>query len=488
MKGIFVLPNSASSVLRENFAVFQPIGNSQNSCFSYDQLLKALSEDKKSEIYKKIINEFEKFKNSLSKDKFFAVFGLEKNDFLDTLSLNLEIAKHLNLPVVCEFDDEISLNIAKNQIKSQKLQNIANVLNKEFITENGDKFDIKADFSKIENLINSANSQILTPLAFENMLYKRASANLKYVVLPESDDERILKAAHIINESKAVKIVLLGDENEINSKAKNLGLNLDGIRIINPANNEYSDEFANTLYELRKAKGMELEKAKALVKDRTYFGTMLVYSGICDAMVSGASTTTAETIRPALQTIKMKPGVSTVSGSFLMCMDSEVYLFADCAITPNPTAEQLAGIVVSSAATASAFGIEPKIAMLSYSTGSSGSGEDVEFVINATNLAKELAPNLDIEGPIQFDAAVDKIVAAKKLPNSKVAGNANVFIFPNLNCGNICYKAVQRSSGAVAIGPILQGLKKPVNDLSRGCLVEDVVNTILISAIQAGEN
>ncbi|MBQ3674351.1 MAG: phosphate acetyltransferase, partial [Campylobacter sp.] len=188
------------------------------------------------------------------------------------------------------------------------------------------------------------------------------------------------------------------------------------------------------------------------------------------------------------QTIKMKPGVSTVSGSFLMCMDSEVYLFADCAITPNPTAEQLAGIVVSSAATASAFGIDPKIAMLSYSTGSSGSGEDVEFVINATNLAKELAPNLDIEGPIQFDAAVDKIVAAKKLPNSNVAGNANVFIFPNLNCGNICYKAVQRTSGAVAIGPILQGLKKPVNDLSRGCLVEDVVNTILISAIQAGEN
>ncbi|MBP5778559.1 MAG: phosphate acetyltransferase, partial [Campylobacter sp.] len=315
MKGIFILPSAKNSVFGENFVVFEPIGNSQNSCLSFDETLKILSQNKKNELLKKIINEFEKFKNSLSNEKYFAVLGMQKNDILNTNSLNLQIAKNLNLPIIGEFNDEISLNIAKIQMKNQKICNIGNVLNGEFIAENGDKFDIKADFNKIENLINSANSQILTPLAFENMLYKRASANLKSVVLPESDDERILKAAHIINESKAVKIVLLGDENEINSKAKNLGLNLDGIRIINPAHNEYLDEFANTLYELRKAKGMELEKAKALVKDRTYFGTMLVYSGLADAMVSGASTTTAETIRPALQTIKMKPGVSTVSGS-----------------------------------------------------------------------------------------------------------------------------------------------------------------------------
>ena len=435
----------------------------ENSCFDEDEFINLLSKNEKSKIIKTVINKF----NNLSKNyKFTVVKGFSNLEFLDQIALNLEFAKNLNLHFICNCKNETLKNIIKTQCQNAGLT-----------------------FANLENFEDlSKNKEIVTPLSFENMLYQRAIANLKSVVLPESDDERILKAAHIINESKAVKIVLLGDENEVKSKAANLGLNLDGIRIINPANNEYSDEFASTLYELRKAKGMELEKAKSLVKDRTYFGTMLVYSGVCDAMVSGASTTTAETIRPALQTIKMKPGVSTVSGSFLMCMENEVYLFADCAITPNPTPEQLAGIVVSSAATAKAFGIDPKVAMLSYSTGTSGSGDDVDFVINATNLAKELAPDLAIEGPIQFDAAVDKTVATKKLPNSKVAGSANVFIFPNLNCGNICYKAVQRTSGAVAIGPILQGLKKPVNDLSRGCLVEDVVNTILISAIQAGEN
>ena len=496
MNGIYILTFSKAILPKisqifgskfKNIKIFEPIGDGEFSCFDEKSAFELLAKGEKSKFIKMIISKFDEMRKNWD---FIIVNGFFDLKMFNKTNLNLELSKHLNLQILACFEDEKEADFFKNLAKIANAQNSLNLIKENFVFDSGEKFALNeiTNESKFFDLLEAKMPNMVTPLRFENDLYAKAASNLKSVVLPESDDERILKAAHIINESKAVKIVLLGDENEINSKAKNLGLNLDGIRVINPANNEYSDEFANTLYELRKAKGMELEKAKALVKDRTYFGTMLVYSGICDAMVSGASTTTAETIRPALQTIKMKPGVSTVSGSFLMCMDSEVYLFADCAITPNPTAEQLAGIVVSSAATASAFGIDPKIAMLSYSTGSSGSGEDVEFVINATNLAKELAPNLAIEGPIQFDAAVDKIVAAKKLPNSKVAGNANVFIFPNLNCGNICYKAVQRSSGAVAIGPILQGLKKPVNDLSRGCLVEDVVNTILISAIQAGEN
>lgn len=317
------------------------------------------------------------------------------------------------------------------------------------------------------------------------MLFDRAKSNLKTVVLPESNDDRVLKAAQILLENEAVNIILLGEKINIEERAKFLNLNLEKAVIINTKDNAYKDDFTNTLYELRKSKGMELEKAKSLMEDRTYFGTMLVYKGVADAMVSGASTTTAQTIRPALQFIKMKPGISNVSGSFIVCLDTKTQIYADCAITPNPTTDQLANIAISTAKTAKNFGLDPKVAMLSYSTGDSGCGEDVDFIIEATKKAKELDPNLKIEGPIQFDAAVDKAVAAKKLPNSAVAGNANTFIFPNLNCGNICYKAVQRTANAIAIGPILQGLNKPVNDLSRGCLVEDIVNTVLISAIQS---
>ena len=229
---------------------------------------------------------------------------------------------------------------------------------------------------------------------------------------------------------------------------------------------------------------MELAQAKELIKDRTYFGTMLVYKGLANAMVSGASTTTAQTIRPALQFVKTKPGVTSVSGSFIMCANGQIHFYADCAIMPNPSPSDLAGAAIATAATAREFGFEPKVAMLSYSTGDSGSGPSVDAIIEATKILKELDPSLDVEGPIQFDAAIDPVVAAKKLPNSKVAGSANVFIFPDLNCGNICYKAVQRTANALAIGPILQGLNKPINDLSRGCLVEDIVNTALISAIQ----
>ncbi|WP_086232693.1 phosphate acetyltransferase [Campylobacter devanensis] len=364
---------------------------------------------------------------------------------------------------------------------------LARNLNAPFLLSNQTAYKAKLlGFKSLKSIdeIKNTQSNYITPLKFETLLYQKAAQKLKTVVLPESNDDRVLKACDILLNSGAISLILLGDENDINKRANELGLNLSKAKIINPANSELLEEFATTLYDLRKSKGMELEKAKELIKDRTYFGTMLVYKGLASAMVSGASTTTAQTIRPALQFIKTKPGVTSVSGSFIMCANGQIHFYADCAIMPNPTPKDLAGAAIATAATAREFGFEPKVAMLSYSTGDSGSGSSVDAIIEATKILKELDPSLDVEGPIQFDAAIDPVVAAKKLPNSKVAGNANVFIFPDLNCGNICYKAVQRTANALAIGPILQGLNKPINDLSRGCLVEDIVNTALISAIQ----
>ena len=364
---------------------------------------------------------------------------------------------------------------------------LARNLNAPFLLSNQTAYKAKLlGFKSLKSIdeIKNTQSNYITPLKFETLLYQKAAQKPKTVVLPESDDDRILKACDILLRSNAVGITLLGDKGQISQRASELGLNLDKADIINPANSELLEEFATTLYELRKSKGMELAQAKELIKDRTYFGTMLVYKGLASAMVSGASTTTAQTIRPALQFIKTKPGVTSVSGSFIMCANGQIHFYADCAIMPNPSPSDLAGVAIATAATAREFGFEPKVAMLSYSTGDSGSGPSVDAIIEATKILKELDPSLDVEGPIQFDAAIDPVVAAKKLPNSKVAGSANVFIFPDLNCGNICYKAVQRTANALAIGPILQGLNKPINDLSRGCLVEDIVNTALISAIQ----
>lgn len=494
MQGIYILPQVAfgdslkflPKALMSNFAkigLLEILG--EKGIFSESEILKLLSDSKESEVLKSIIS---KFNEISAQNDFVIVNGVQNLPFVDCLSLNAKIANTLNLGILSVCESEISAKILGEILKEKKSNDFAKIYAKN-CDFGGAKFEISQIESNPEILISKINANavnIVTPISFEAKLYEMAKNNIKRVVLPESNDDRILKAADIILKSKAVQITLLGEKEQVLSRAKELNLNLSDAEIIDPKNNEFLGEFANVLYELRKAKGMELEKAQKLVQDRTYFGTMLVYSGKCDAMVSGASTTTAETIRPALQIIKMKPGVATVSGSFLMCLDTEVVVFADCAITPNPTFEQLAGIAISSADTAKAFGIEPKVAMLSYSTGASGSGEDVDFVVNATAKVRELAPNLNVDGPLQFDAAIDKVVAKKKMPDSKVAGSANVFIYPNLNCGNICYKAVQRTSGAVAIGPILQGLKKPVNDLSRGCLVEDVVNTILISAIQAG--
>lgn len=408
------------------------------------------------EFFLKFIDKFEELKE---RSDFVIVVGCEGFSLFGKSELNLKLARNLNAPV---FDENASELRALN-------------LNSKLLIT--DKFDE----------ILSYKTDIITPFKFQSLLLKRAKAANKTVVLPESDDERILKAAHIVLEKGAANIILLGLESEISKKAATLGLNLSKAKVLNPAQNELTDKFAKKIYELRKHKGVDEAKANALAKDKIYFATMLIHEGIADALVSGATMSTADTIRPALQIIKTKPNVSVVSGAFFMALEEEILLFADCAVTPNPSTDELASITLSSAQTASAFGLSPKIAMLSYSTADSGSGADVEFVKEAAKKASELDVNLKIAAPIQFDAAVDLSVASKKMPNSDVAGQANVFIFPNLNCGNICYKAVQRSANALAVGPILQGLKKPVNDLSRGCLVEDVVNTILISAIQAGE-
>ena len=408
------------------------------------------------EFFLKFIDKFEELKE---RSDFVIVVGCEGFSVFGKSELNLKLARNLNAPV---FDENA------NELRALNLNS------KLLIT---DKFDE----------ILSYQAEIITPFKFQSLLLKRAKVANKTVVLPESDDERILKAAHIVLEKGAANIILLGLESEISKKAATLGLNLSKAKVLNPAKNELTDEFAKKIYELRKHKGVDEAKANVLAKDKIYFATMLIHEGIADALVSGATMSTADTIRPALQIIKTKPNVSVVSGAFFMALEEEILLFADCAVTPNPSADELASITLSSAQTASAFGLSPKIAMLSYSTADSGSGADVEFVKEAAKKASELDVNLKIVAPIQFDAAVDLSVASKKMPNSDVAGQANVFIFPNLNCGNICYKAVQRSANALAVGPILQGLKKPVNDLSRGCLVEDVVNTILISAIQAGE-
>lgn len=325
-------------------------------------------------------------------------------------------------------------------------------------------------------------------MGFSAVLLNRARALKRAVVLPESDDERVLKAASKVLEIDGAKIILLGKKDEI--LARGGSLDLSKAQFIDISTSEYFDDFASTLFELRKAKGMSKDEAKELISRSEYFGTMLVYKGIAHAMVSGAKTTTADTIRPALQFVKMKDGISTVSGAYVMVLEGQseknerVWFFADCAITPRPSAGQLAGFALSTAKTAKSFGYEPKVAFLSYSTGDSAKGEMIDFVKEALEIAQKAAPDIAMDGPMQFDAAVDSKVAKSKMPNSKVAGQANVFIFPDLNCGNITYKAVQRSANALAIGPILQGLKKPVNDLSRGCSVDDIVNTVLISALQ----
>jgi len=328
---------------------------------------------------------------------------------------------------------------------------------------------------------------VLTPQMFTYQLVERAHRHRKRIVLPEGNDDRILRAAGRLLRRRVADLVILGDEATIRSRAAELGVDMSAAELCNPETSELCDKFAAQYAQMRKHKGVTSERAREIIQDVSYFGTMLVHNGVVDGMVSGAAHTTAHTVRPAFEIIKTKPDVATVSSVFFMCLADRVLAYGDCAIVPDPTTEQLADIAISSARTADQFGIDPRVAMLSYSTGVSGAGANVEKVRAATELVRKREPNLLVEGPIQYDAAVDPTVAAAKMPDSPVAGRATVLIFPDLNTGNNTYKAVQRSAGAIAIGPVLQGLNKPVNDLSRGALVEDIVNTVAITAIQAQE-
>lgn len=387
----------------------------------------------------------------------------------------------LPVPVLLVHDSTFptvsSLNDLKGTIDPDNPKKIASALG---------VFEKNVKTSELKEKLISRKSVRITPQMFESKLIREAKKNKQHIVLPEGVGERILHAADILLRRDVCDITVLGRKEAIEKKILQLGLDLKGIQIITPERNPLFEQYVLDFYEMRKHKGVTMDMACDTMANETYWGTMMIQQGAADGMVSGSINTTAHTIQPAFQIIKTKPGSSIVSSVMLMCFQDRVLVFGDCAINPNPTADQLAQIAIDSAETAKIFGIMPKIAMLSYSTGSSGKGEDVDTVIEATAIAKKKRPDLLLEGPIQYDAAIDPEVAKTKLPNSEVAGKATVFIFPDLNTGNNTYKAVQRATkDSLAIGPILQGLNKPVNDLSRGCTVHDIVNTVAITAIQA---
>jgi phosphate acetyltransferase len=328
-------------------------------------------------------------------------------------------------------------------------------------------------------------------MMFEHALIERARSVRRRIVLPEGGEERILRAAEVLLRRGVCDLILLGEQDALRKKAADLGISLDrpGVTLVDPQTSPLRERFAALYAKLRAHKGVSYELAYDVVADVSYFGTLMVQEGLADGMVSGAVHSTAATIRPAFEIIKTRPDAAIVSSVFFMCLADKVLVYGDCAVNPDPDAEQLADIAIQAAGTAARFDVRPRIAMLSYSTGTSGSGADVDKVRAATELVRQRRPDLLVEGPIQYDAAVAPSVAATKMPGSAVAGQATVLIFPDLNTGNNTYKAVQRSAGAVAVGPVLQGLRKPVNDLSRGALVQDIVNTVAITAIQAqGEN
>ena len=387
---------------------------------------------------------------------------------------------NLSIPVL-----SVSCDTFKTTQKIEKIAAEITFENQRKIALSLGLFESHVNNETIYKQIELSSTDIMTPIMFEHKLFEWAKTKRMNIVLPEASDERILRATEILLRRKVVNITLLGNKAEILAHSTALGLNIQEANIIEPMLSERLAQYTETLFQLRQHKGMTKEMALDAMTDGAYFATMMVYSGEADGMVSGAIHTTANTIRPALQTIKTSPGISVVSSVFLMCLETKVLVYGDCAVNPDPNSEQLAEIAISSAETASMFAIEPRVAMLSYSTGASGKGKDVDKVRQATQIAQQKCPDLLIEGPIQYDAAISPDVARTKLPDSKVAGHASVFIFPDLNTGNNTYKAVQRSSGAIAIGPILQGLNKPVNDLSRGCLVADIINTVAITAVQA---
>lgn len=346
-------------------------------------------------------------------------------------------------------------------------------------------FERYVDTGDLLARMSVARSGRVTPMMFEHDLLEQARAVRRRVVLPEGAEERVLRAADVLLRRDVCDLTLLGDVDIIVKKAADLGIDLAGTQLIDPAKDELRQRFAERYAQLRAHRGVTVELAYDVVADVNYFGTLMVDAGLADGMVSGSVHSTAATIRPAFEIIKTRSASSSVSSVFFMCLADKVLVYGDCAVIPDPDAAQLADIAVQAAATAARFGVEPRIAMLSYSTGTSGSGADVDKVREATKLVRAARPELRIEGPIQYDAAVEPSVAATKLPESEVAGRATVLIFPDLNTGNNTYKAVQRSAGAVAVGPVMQGLRKPVNDLSRGALVQDIVNTVAITAVQA---
>ena len=384
------------------------------------------------------------------------------------------------LPVVAVVPDTYqtlhALETLRGEIRTTSRRKIAAALG---------EFNAGVDVEQLTSQIRLSHPDVVTPLMFSFGLLERARGDRKRIVLPEGTDERILRAAEELVHSLVVDITLLGNPMEVQAKAVASGVDLTGMEIIDPSTSELRDEFAEAYAKIRAHKGVTIEAAYDTVVDPSYFGTMLVHTGRVDGMVSGAAHTTAHTIRPALEIIRTTPEAMLVSSAFLMCLPDRVLVFADCAVNPDPTAEELADIAVNSAETARAFGIEPQVAMVSYSTGTSGTGSDVDKVREATGIVAARRPDLPLAGPIQYDAAVDVGVGEAKLPGNPVAGHATVLIFPDLNTGNTTYKAVQRSAAAVAIGPVLQGLRRPVNDLSRGCTVPDIINTVAITAIQA---
>ena len=417
------------------------------------------------------------------------------NRAFDHVAWNLNLAASTRAGVILAFDAEgASAELLAEEIAAARLRAEAAAASVVAVVLTGGAPAVEADVPVLTlplgdeaaaTLRTTAAPTAVTPLAFQADLIERARAERKRIVLPEPDDDRVLQAAAQVLAAGIADITFVGDADYVAKRAGELGLDLSAAQVISVNDPAYLERYAEEFARLRAKKGVTLEQAREKVTDVSYFGTMMVHMGDADGMVSGAAHTTAHTIVPSFQIIKTAPGVSVVSSIFLMAMKDRVWAFGDCAVNPNPTAEQLADIAVTSARTAAQFGVTPRVAMLSYSTGTSGSGPDVDVVVEATRLAREKAPELAIEGPIQFDAAVDAAVAATKLPGSEVAGKATVFVFPSLEAGNIGYKAVQRSSGALAVGPVLQGLNKPVNDLSRGALVEDIVNTVALTAVQA---
>jgi len=403
--------------------------------------------------------------------------GFELSPQVDRLLAGLDSALPIARSELGTYDAALAITSTRGRLAadSQRKHDLALAL-----------FERHVDADELLRRLRVEPSGVVTPLMFEYQLLDRARSAGKHIVLPEGDDDRVLRAASTLLQRGVARITLLGDELAIRNRAAELGLDLAQAGVLDPFDPSLQVRFATEYAKLRAHKGISAAMAMDTVTDVSYFGTMMVQLGYADGMVSGAAHTTAHTIRPAFEIIKTLPDVGVVSSVFLMALADRVLVYGDCAVIPDPTAEQLADIAISSAQTAERFGIEPRVAMLSYSTGDSGSGADVEKVRTATALVRERRPDLLVEGPIQYDAAADPTVAAAKMPDSEVAGRATVFIFPDLNTGNNTYKAVQRSAGAVAVGPILQGLRKPINDLSRGALVGDIVNTVAITAIQAG--